>query len=105
MDSRSRKEMVPADNTHLSVWFRALAGFLVHLAVFLHSLMFGKKSPANPWGGLSLEWESATPPIEHNFAHEPVVRYGPYDFDDHVPPQTEPGEFPLPEPSADGGHH
>ncbi|MFG0256742.1 MAG: cbb3-type cytochrome c oxidase subunit I [Phycisphaerales bacterium JB043] len=80
-------------------------GMVVHLVVFIHSLMAGPKAPPNPWGGLSLEWETDTPPIEHNFRHEPVVRYGPYDFDDNVPPQTEPGEFPLPEPAAPGSHH
>ncbi|MHC4976694.1 MAG: cytochrome c oxidase subunit I [Planctomycetota bacterium] len=80
-------------------------GMVVHLVVFIHSLMSGPKAPPNPWGGLSLEWETDTPPIEHNFKHEPVVRYGPYDFDDHVPPQTEPGEFPLPEPAPQGSGH
>jgi cytochrome c oxidase subunit I len=85
--------------------FVLATGMLVHLVNFIHSLIAGPKSPPNPWGGLSLEWETATPPIEHNFSHEPVLRYGPYDYDDHVPPFTEPGEFPLPEPAAPGSHH
>jgi cytochrome c oxidase subunit 1 len=82
-------------------WVLAV-GFLLHLAVFVQSLVAGKKAPPNPWGGLSLEWETASPPIEHNFHHEPVVHYGPYDFDDQVPPQTKPGEFPLPDPAPAG---
>jgi cytochrome c oxidase subunit 1 len=40
----------------------------------------GEKAPRNPWGGLSLEWETASPPVEHNFEHAPVCRRGPYEF-------------------------
>ena len=32
------------------------------------------------WRGVSLEWETATPPIEHNFESIPIVTAGPYDF-------------------------
>ncbi|MFN0012684.1 MAG: cbb3-type cytochrome c oxidase subunit I [Phycisphaerales bacterium] len=80
-----------------------LVGFLVHLFTFIHSLAAGKKAPANPWGGLSMEWtDAASPPITHNFHHEPVCNHGPYDFDDVVPPQTRPGEFILPPPPPAG---
>jgi cytochrome c oxidase subunit 1 len=40
----------------------------------------GKKAPANPWGGVSLEWETESPPIEHNFAEDPICTKGPYEF-------------------------
>jgi cytochrome c oxidase subunit 1 len=81
--------------------FILLAGFIVHLVTFIHSLFLGRKAPPNPWGGLSLEWtDAASPPSTHNFPHEPVVKHGPYDFDDVVPPQTRPGEFPMPAPLA-----
>jgi cytochrome c oxidase subunit 1 len=76
--------------------FTLLVGFLMHLMVFLHSLAAGEKAPGNPWGGLSLEWEATSPPVEHNFAHEPIVRHGPYDFDDTYPPQCAPKDYPLP---------
>ncbi len=83
--------------------FILLVGFLVHLFNFIHSLAAGKKAPANPWGGLSMEWtDAASPPITHNFHHEPVCNHGPYDFDDVVPPQTKPGEFILPPPLPAG---
>jgi cytochrome c oxidase subunit 1 len=78
------------------------AGMLIHLFVFIHSLVAGKKAPANPWGGLSLEWEAASPPIEHNFHHEPVVKHGPYDYDDFVPPHCDPKDFPLAPPLPAG---
>jgi len=79
-----------------------LAGFLVHLFVFVQSLIAGEKAPANPWGGLSLEWETASPPIEHNFEHEPILTHGPYDYETVYPPHCDPKDYPLPE---QGGNH
>jgi cytochrome c oxidase subunit 1 len=73
-----------------------LVGFLIHLFVFLHSLVAGRKAPANPWGGLTLEWEATSPPDEHNFHHEPMVKHGPYDFETTVPPHWDPKDYPLP---------
>ena len=78
------------------------AGFFVHLFVFLHSLVAGRKAPANPWGGLTLEWEADSPPDEHNFHHEPVVHHGPYDFDDVVPPFCDEKDFPIAPPLKPG---
>ena len=82
--------------------FILAAGMFVHLANFIHSLIAGAKSPGNPWGGLTLEWYADCPPEEHNFAHEPILTHGPYDYYDVVPPHTKPGEFPLPEPLPKG---
>lgn len=55
-------------------------GLFVTLFVFIHSLVAGKKAPKNPWGGLSLEWEAESPPIEHNFHGQPICERGPYDY-------------------------
>ncbi len=74
-----------------------LAGFLTHLVNLVVSLLSGPKAPKNPWGALTLEWETDSPPIEHNFRHEPVVRHGPYDYDEVVPPHCDPREFPIPD--------
>jgi len=74
-------------------------GFLIHLMVFLTSLAAGRKAPANPWGGLTFEWETSSPPIEHNFAHEPVITHGPYDYDTALPPHCDPKDYPLPDPA------
>ena len=54
----------------------------VFLALLCHdSFSFkGKKAPKNPWGAVSLEWETATPPIEHNFHGQVICDKGPYDF-------------------------
>jgi cytochrome c oxidase subunit I len=82
-------------------WF-LLLGFLVHLGNFIHSLVAGRPAPANPWGGLTMEWETSSPPIEHNFHHEPIVKHGPYDFDDVVPPHCDPKDYPLAAPLPAG---
>lgn len=71
-------------------------GFIVHFFVLLHSLFFGRKAPANPWGGLTLDWVADSPPEEHNFAHEPLVTHGPYDFENTVPPHWDPKDYPIP---------
>ena len=70
-------------------------GFLIHLLVFIHSLVAGRKASSNPWGGLTLEWEATSPPDEHNFHHEPIVKHGPYDFESTVPPHWNPKDYPL----------
>ncbi len=56
-------------------------GFFVTAAYLLHSLFFGKKAPANPWGGRSLEWQCTSPPPHDNFSTTPSVG-NPYDFSD-----------------------
>ncbi|MGD9789287.1 MAG: cbb3-type cytochrome c oxidase subunit I [Phycisphaerales bacterium] len=77
--------------------FLLLVGFLLHAFVLVHSLVAGKKAPANPWGGLTLEWATDSPPIAHNFHHEPIVTHGPYDYDSVVPPHWDPKDYPLPD--------
>lgn len=66
----------------------SIGSFLFGLSLFLvlfnliHSLVKGEKASQNPWDGLSLEWETATPPIEHNFHGQPICTAGPYEFPD-----------------------
>ncbi|CAG0998551.1 cytochrome c oxidase subunit I [Phycisphaerales bacterium] len=74
-----------------------LVGFLIHLFVLVQSLLAGRKAPKNPWGGLTLEWLADSPPEEHNFAHEPIVQCGPYDYDTHVPHHWDPKDYQIPE--------
>jgi len=85
----------------IGTWILAL-GFFIHLGVFIHSMVAGRKAPRNPWGGLTFEWETESPPLEHNFAHEPVIVHGPYDYEDVYPPHCDPADFPLPEPKPEG---
>ena len=44
------------------------------------SWLKGKKAPRNPWHALTLEWQTASPPIIENFEEEPVLWAGPYDY-------------------------
>ena len=60
-------------------WILTL-GLFIAAGALLHSLFRGEDSTHNPWDGVSLEWETATPPIEHNFHGQPVCDKGPYDF-------------------------
>ena len=48
-------------------------GFITSAVCFIQSLMSGRKAPANPWGGRSLEWQCASPPPHDNFATAPTV--------------------------------
>jgi cytochrome c oxidase subunit 1 len=48
-------------------------GFVLTLLYLLHSIFYGKKAPANPWGGRSLAWQCASPPPWDNFAEQPEV--------------------------------
>ncbi len=54
-------------------------GFMITAYVLLSSLKSGKKAPANPWHGTTLEWMTSSPPPTENFTYEPVVTGGPYD--------------------------
>jgi cytochrome c oxidase subunit 1 len=82
------------------------AGFIVHLLVFIYSVVAGPKAKRNPYGGLTLEWHTASPPIEHNFHHEPLVTHGPYEFDHVAPVNVDPeDDFPMPEPLPERERH
>lgn len=56
------------------------SGLVLVLYYLLKSLKSGARAPANPWGGASLEWQAASPPITENFAGQPRATHGPYDF-------------------------
>ncbi len=55
------------------------AGFLLVLIALIHSLLKGKKAPANPWDARTLEWQTESPPIHENFSKQPEVTKGPYE--------------------------
>lgn len=60
-------------------WILALGLFLA-LASLLASFKKRKQMVDNPWGGKTLEWETASPPTMHNFEGQPVLKHGPYDY-------------------------
>jgi cytochrome c oxidase subunit 1 len=52
--------------------------FIINLFM---SIKNGKKVEGdNPWGATTLEWATPTPPPHGNFASEPVVYRGPYEY-------------------------
>ncbi|MDX2150961.1 MAG: cytochrome c oxidase subunit I [Bryobacteraceae bacterium] len=61
-------------------WILGLGLFIA--AINLFASFRGKmNAPANPWGAATLEWTDAgSPPITHNFHHQPVPEHGPYDY-------------------------
>jgi cytochrome c oxidase subunit 1 len=50
-------------------------GYSSALFYLLYVAVWGKvKAPANPYGGLSLEWKTSSPPPTENFIETPVVQ-------------------------------
>ena len=56
-------------------------GFLLTAYCLFQSLRSGRKAPANPWGGNTLEWACSSPPPYYNFHKTPVVTEGPYEYE------------------------
>lgn len=66
-------------------WWSSIGAFILGIGLLIagitlaYSLFNGKKAPANPWGGVTLEWQCSSPPPFYNFSRPPVVG-DPYDF-------------------------
>ncbi len=62
-----------------AAWIMALfqIPFIINI---LLSLKGGEKVNDNPWGSTTLEWATATPPPHGNFAFDPKVYRGPYEY-------------------------
>jgi cytochrome c oxidase subunit 1 len=56
-------------------------GYLLPLAYLGWSLFCGKEAQGNPWGASGLEWQTSSPPPQHNFERAPEVTRGPYAYD------------------------
>ncbi len=63
-------------------------GFIIMAVYLIHSIFKGKPAGNNPWGGLTFEWTTTSPPPHENFEVIPVVEYGPYDYDKIEPKRT-----------------
>ncbi len=65
---------------HISIagsWI-LVAGLIVMFVNLIHGAIKGPRVGPNPWGGTTLEWKTASPPIHENFEEEPVVIHEPY---------------------------
>jgi cytochrome c oxidase subunit I len=79
-----------------------LVGFVLVAICLIHSLFRGKRAPANPWGGNTLEWHTPSPPPLFNFDVVPEVD-DPYDFSGWAWDETEQGYVKVPKPVGSGG--
>ncbi|GLH65703.1 cytochrome c oxidase subunit I [Geothrix edaphica] len=61
-------------------WLLVL-GLLIYFGTLLYALFKGEKAEDNPWGGVTLEWTIASPPIQENFETIPTITHGPYEFE------------------------
>ena len=78
-----------------SAWGLALAQIPFVINFFM-SLRNGKTAGDNPWDATTVEWAAPSPPPHGNFATEPVVYRGPYEYsvpgaDKDFVPQTQEG--------------
>jgi cytochrome c oxidase subunit 1 len=60
-------------------WILA-AGVAIMFANFIRNLYAGRPAPDNPWRGLTLEWQTPSPPHTENFEEIPVVNDWPYGY-------------------------
>jgi cytochrome c oxidase subunit 1 len=81
-----------------------LLGFSLMAAYLAHSLFRGARAPANPWGGATLEWKTASPPPHDNFSDLPTVR-DPYDFSHLEYDEKEQGYVPRRTPASPAPAH
>jgi cytochrome c oxidase subunit 1 len=56
------------------------AAYLMPLVYLGWSLFWGARAGPNPWGAKGLEWQTSSPPPEHNFDRPPNVPEVPYDY-------------------------
>jgi len=61
-------------------WMVGLS-FIIMLIYLVHSIKNGKVAGSNPWGALTLEWQTPSPTPAHNFLEEPKITHGPYAYD------------------------
>ncbi|HPR64487.1 MAG TPA: cbb3-type cytochrome c oxidase subunit I [Thermoanaerobaculia bacterium] len=57
-----------------------ILGLVLYAWNLFRSLKRGEPAPANPWGGVTLEWTIPSPPPHENFEEIPTITGGPYEF-------------------------
>ena len=57
-----------------------VSGLIIMFTNLIVGMRKGKPAPANPWGGVTLEWDTQSPPIMENFHEIPTITKEAYDF-------------------------
>ncbi|HZE17264.1 MAG TPA: cbb3-type cytochrome c oxidase subunit I, partial [Mycobacterium sp.] len=70
------------------------ASFAGHVIIIAHGWLRGRPAPANPWNAKTLEWQTSSPPPEHNFERDPIVVGDFYSYG--KPDAPEPDLIPIP---------
>ncbi|MFA6129078.1 MAG: cbb3-type cytochrome c oxidase subunit I [Bacteroidales bacterium] len=60
--------------------FILMTGLVLMVWNLVHSKRHGAIAPSNPWKGVTLEWQIASPPPVENFDEIPVIKHKPYWF-------------------------
>jgi cytochrome c oxidase subunit 1 len=107
-------DALPGTVMQLNTWilWAAIALGIAQIPFIINlfwSISHGEKvNSDNPWGATTLDWQTPTPPPHGNFAHEPVVVRGPYEYSapghaTDFTPQDEPESSAA--PITPGTHH
>jgi len=75
------------DISTLGSWIMGV-GFIIMGIYLIHSIFRGAPAGSNPWGALTFEWTTPSPPPPENFPQTPTLEHGPYDYDKVVAPTT-----------------
>lgn len=59
-----------------------VSGIILMIVNLIYGARKGEKAGRNPWNGLTLDWQTDTPPTTENFEEIPVVTEGPYEYKD-----------------------
>jgi cytochrome c oxidase subunit 1 len=57
-----------------------VTGLFILIYNLIKAFRKGEPATANPWGGITLEWQVPSPPPLENFEEIPVVTHDPYDY-------------------------
>lgn len=71
----------------IGAWIMGL-GFLIMAVYLIYAMFKGRPAGNNPWGALTMEWQTTSPPIKENFKETPRLTHGPYDYDKIAPERT-----------------
>jgi cytochrome c oxidase subunit 1 len=67
-----------------------ITGLIVMIVNLVVSRQRGEQAPDNPWNGITLDWQTSSPPPLHNFDKMPQIpEGGPYNYPDAINPHDE----------------